>query len=541
VKTDVDVLIVGAGPTGLLAACELIRRGVRVRLVDRATEPATAPKALALWPRALDILADLGVGAALRDAATPISGLSYFSGGAPLAEFTIPARLRPLHLPQYETERLLTERLHELGGKVERGVRLLNFDDVDFSGRIAATDGVTAVLEHGDAGVRRVRASYVIGADGAASTVRGALGVGFQGSTYELSFALIDTLVEGQLPADQLLYYQAPTGTLMIAPLPGGVFRILAVMPRDGQQDGQDGQQVSVPLMQKLLDERGPGGVTITAPVWRTVYRVHARQATEYQRGRVFLVGDAAHVHSPAGGQGMNNGLQDGHNLAWKLAAVIHGESPMSLLSSYTPERAAATNRIVADTDRQTRAWMAERRARILVRDAAFTLAGRSGMVPRYVFPIMAGRRVGYAPARATQQPSSRLARCQLLRRVPSRLRIGMVFPRELAVAHGFAGPAAGAPGWTVAALPPSADSDLPARVARVTARWPQVRHVQLQPSATAAATGCARAGFYLIRPDGHIAAHGHAEDLHHLDAELGLVLHPSPAPRPRPHLLEQT
>jgi 2-polyprenyl-6-methoxyphenol hydroxylase-like FAD-dependent oxidoreductase len=143
VSTDPDVLIVGAGPTGLLAACELIRRGVRVRLVDRAPEPSAVPKALALWPRALDILEDLGVREDLRDVSVPVGGFSYFSGGKPLATFTVPDRLRPRHLPQYETERLLTERLHELGGKVERGVRLLTFDDVDFGGRIDATDGVT--------------------------------------------------------------------------------------------------------------------------------------------------------------------------------------------------------------------------------------------------------------------------------------------------------------------------------------------------------------------------------------------------------------
>ncbi|MFE9170547.1 FAD-dependent monooxygenase [Streptomyces kebangsaanensis] len=518
-STGHDVLIVGAGPTGLLAACELIRRGVRVRLVDRAPEASTVPKALALWPRALDILEDLGVHEDLRAASVPVDGFSYFSGGRPLATFTVPDRLRPLHLPQYETERLLTERLRQLGGKVERGVRLLTFDDVDFSGRIDATDGVTAVLEHGDAGLERFRASFVIGADGASGGTRGALGIGFQGSTYELRFALIDARVEGSLPPGRLLYYQAPTGTLMIAPLPGGVFRVLAVMPPGGQR-------VDVATMQRLLDERGPGGVRITEPVWQTVYRVHARQATEYQRGRVFLAGDAAHVHSPAGGQGMNNGLQDALNLAWKLAAVVHGESPVSLLESYTPERAEATTRIVADTDRQTRAWMADSRARITVRDAAFRLAGLSGLVPRYVFPVMAGRRVVYTPARSTQRPSA--GRCRMLRRRPARLRIGMVFPREVAVAHGFAGPAADPAGWTVVVHSGGPHGDLAERVARVTARWPRLRLVRLHPRDAETATGCAEPGFHLVRPDGHIAAHGHAEDLPHLTAELTRVLHPA-------------
>ncbi|MFD4027507.1 FAD-dependent monooxygenase [Streptomyces sp. NPDC058576] len=519
---EVDVLIVGAGPTGLFTACELLRRGVGVRLIDRADAPATVPKALALWPRALDLLTDLGIGDAVRDAALPITGFSYFSGGEPLASFTVPEPLRPLHLPQTETERLLTERLLALGGKVEYGTRLLALDDVDFRGPIDATDGVTAVLECGEAGVRRVRASFVVGADGAASTVRGALGIGFEGSTYPLSFALIDTEVDGPLPAGELLYYQRPSGTLMIAPQSRDVFRILAVLPYDGR--GPE-PRVSVPMMQELLDERGPGGVTITRPHWQTVYRVHARTATEYQRGRVFLAGDSAHVHSPAGGQGMNNGLQDGYQLAWKTAAVLRGDSPASLLDDYTSERVEATNRIVADTAAQTRAWMADSRFRITVRDTAFRAAARSGAVPGLVFPAMAGRRVGYTARRRTQLPSGS-PRCRVLGRLPGRLRAGMVFPREPAVSYGISSAESPA-GWTVAVQPGSPYSHLPRLVARVAADWPQVRCVTLRPQDTVRATGCADAGFYLIRPDGHIAAHGHERDLTHLAAELALVLHP--------------
>jgi 3-(3-hydroxy-phenyl)propionate hydroxylase len=519
-RPDLDVLIVGAGPVGLYAACELLRRGLRVRLIDREPEPTRVPRALALWPRALDILEDLGVAGALRRASIPITGAEYHSGGEPLATFLAPERLQPRHLPQYETERLLTEQLHRLGGKVERGVRLLGFDDLDGAGRIAAADRLTSILEHNET-IERVAASFVIGADGASSTVRGLIGAGFQGSTYELAFALVDArvaeLVPNTLPRNRLLYYQAPTGSLMIAPLPDEIFRILAVLPR---REGE----IDVEFMQKILDERGPGGVTITEPVWQTVYRVHARQASEYQRGRAFLVGDAAHVHSPAGGQGMNNGIQDAYNLAWKIAAVLRGQSPLSLLDDYTAERVEATNRIIADTDRQTRAWMADSRLRVTVRDAAFRLMQRTGFVPRYVIPVMAGRRVTYSPARATQSPAGRPG-CVRYRRVPGRLKVGMVFPRETAVQLGINGAPDRPAGWVVVAVAGAGAGSWLDRIRPFAAAHPGVHTVLLSRRDARAATGCGRTGFYLIRPDGHIQAHGHEPDLPHLSAELERVL----------------
>jgi 2-polyprenyl-6-methoxyphenol hydroxylase-like FAD-dependent oxidoreductase len=533
-RPDLDVLVVGAGPVGLFTACELLRRGLRVRLVDREPEPMRVPRALALWPRALDILADLGVAEGLDRASIPITGAEYYSGGSPLAVFRAPHRLQPRHLPQYETERLLTERLHELGGKVERGVRLLELEGLDASSGSNPAGRLTAVLEHTAAGpggpvngsgspgpVERAEAAYVIGADGASSTVRGLLNVGFHGSTYELAFALVDARVSERvpntLPRGRLLYYQAPTGTLMIAPLPDDVFRILAVLPK------QD-QEIDVAFMQRVLDERGPGGVTITEPLWQTVYRVHARQASAYQRGRAFLVGDAAHVHSPAGGQGMNNGIQDGFNLAWKLAAVLGGEAPAALLEGYTAERVAATDRIIADTDRQTRAWMANTRARRVLRDAAFRLMQWSGFVPRFVVPVMAGRRVAYPPVRPTQSPAGRPL-CVRLGELPGRLRVGMVFPRDAAAALGVHGTADRVPGWTVVAVARSGPSSWENRVTQAAAGLPGVHVVVLGSSAARRVTGCAATGYYLVRPDGHIQAHGHAEDLGRLRTELELVL----------------
>ncbi|MGH3887044.1 MAG: FAD-dependent monooxygenase [Pseudonocardiaceae bacterium] len=512
-STNFDVLVVGAGPTGLLAACELLRRGVRVRIIDRAMEPMRAPKALTLWPRALDILDDLGVGDEIRRASIRINAFSYFSDRRPLASFNFSEDLAPRELPQHETERVLTERLLALGGKVERGVRLLSLDDVDFSGRIEATNSMTAALEHGDGAVERVHSAFVIGADGAGSAVRGQLRIGFQGTTYEMAFALIDARIEGYLPSDEILYYQTTTGTLVIVPHPDGAFRFLSVMP-------EKSQEISVPMIQAIVDERRPRKVRITEPVWQTVFRVHARCATDFQCGRAFLVGDAAHVHSPAGGQGMNNGLQDAHNLGWKLAAVIHGECPSSLLLSYGPERSEATRRIIRDTDLQTRAWMFTGPAKVLARDAAFRLLDRSGAVSRFYAPVMAGRRLAYAPVRNTQQPS-RWSSCQLRRRLPGGLKVGVVFPRQLAASYGISGPDADPLDWTVALQAPSHDANWLAEAGNIIARWPRVRIVRLSRDPVSASILCRQAGYYLIRPDGHIAAHGHKRDLNRLEAEL--------------------
>jgi len=356
----------------------------------------------------------------------------------------------------------------------------------------------------------------VVGADGAGSAVRGQLGIGFQGSTYEMAFALIDARIEGRLPPDECLFYQAPSGALVVVPMPGGVYRFLSVMP-------QGRREVSLEMMQEILDERGPRGVRLTEAVWQAVFRVHARHASDFSVGRVFLAGDAAHVHSPAGGQGMNNGLQDAQNLGWKLAAVIQGRSPASLLAGYGTERSEATRQIVRDTDLQTRAWVANSRAKVLARDTAFKLLDRTGVVSRFYTPVMAGRRLAYPPVRDTQRPSG-LSGCRLTGRIPGGLKDGAVFPRRQALAYGISGPDVDPQAWTLVLTPPS--DAWRTEAGHVARRYGgAVRTVVLRRRESAHATGCRSAGYWLVRPDGHIAAHGHEADLGRLEAELKQVL----------------
>ncbi len=516
-----DVLVVGAGPSGMVAACELLRRGVRVRIIDRATEPSPFPKALLVWPRSIDLLEDLGVLGELREAGIQINSFGYFSERRRLADFDFPQHLAPICLPQNETERILRERLASLGGKVERGVRLLTLEGIDFSGRIDGTADVTAVLEHAEGRIERARVPFVIGTDGAGSAVRAQLGGGFTGSTYESAFALVDTRIKGFLPPDQALYYQSAAGALVVVALPDGVFRFFCSLPA--------GEKVTVERMQAIVDERGPRGVKLTDPVWVSDFRIHARHASEFQLGRVFIAGDAAHVHSPAGGQGLNTGIQDAHNLAWKLAAVLHGEAPSDLLRTYGPERAAVARRVVRDTDIQTRGWMVRKPAAITARDIAFRVAEHSGLFRLYA-PVMAGRRLSYPALRDTQLPSGRPS-CRLRSKLPGGLAAGAVFPRELALPNGIAGPGGRPAGWTLAVTCTGGAATWRTETRAVAAAWPQVRAVDLAARSVRGATGCRHQGYYLLRPDGHIAAHGHDGDLDRLHAELTWWLGPVTAP----------
>lgn len=469
----VDVLVVGAGPTGLMAACELLRRGIGVRVVDRAPRPVPYSKALLLWPRSLELLEDIGALPAARDAGIPIRRFRYLSGRRRLADLVFDPALVPLCLPQRETERILTERFHAMGGTIERGVRLLALDGVDHSGDPLATDGVTAILEHPDGSVERARVPWLIGADGAGSAVRGQLGLGFSGTTYEVAFGLVDCRIDGDMETDVSYYFQSPAGAIVAAALPGGLFRFFASSTA-GPPAGD------LAAMQRVVDERGPVGVRLRDPVWESVFRVHRRQAPSFQLGRVFLAGDAGHVHSPAGGQGLNTGLGDAHNLAWKLAAVVRGEASATLLGTYTRERHAVATQVVRDADLQTRAWMVRGRAAVACRDLAFRGLGSSGVL-RHYGPVLAGKRIRYPGGKA---PVGRLAPLAAVRRAGA---FPSAQPHE----------------WLLLTGPAVAPADV-TRVLR-----PGVRAVAATPQELPA-----RVDWLLVRPDHVIAAAGRAGSL---------------------------
>lgn len=371
------VLIVGAGPVGLTMALALDRRGVPVRIIDRAATPTTTSKALVLWPRTLELLAiegcvDLfvragirGTGARLRSDRGELAHLTFAGLDSPFPF--------PLLIPQSETERILGEILEGRGVAVEREIALTGFATRD--------DGVHVTLETADGATEAATAPWLIGCDGAHSTVRHGLGVEFSGTTLDTDFILADVRLEGSLPADELSIVLSPDGIVALFPIVGGRFRVVAEVHQPAEGDGP-----SLEAIQHLLDRRVPVALRARDLVWASNFRINERKVDAYRHERVFLAGDAAHVHSPAGGQGMNTGMQDAFNLAWRLAMVARGVAGGGLLDGYSSERSAVGDRVLRNAGAMTRMTGVENRALQLLRNAAMRVAGgRAGFRRRMV------------------------------------------------------------------------------------------------------------------------------------------------------------
>lgn len=360
--TGARVLIVGAGPTGLALALWLTRLGVAVRIIDSAAEPGTTSRALAVQARTLELYRQVGIADQLVQDGVRIAAVNFWVSGSratrvPLG--SIGERHTPfsfaLVFPQDAHERLLIAELESLGVTVERGTSLVELEQ----------DGerVRATLQT-VGGAREVyEASYAAGCDGASSTVRQSLGIGFPGGTYEGLFYVADVEATG-VPEDQELHIDVEEADfLLVFPLKrAGHLRFVGLVRGGG---------VTAGLELSLADVSGRAienmGVEVSKVHWLSTYRVHHRVAKSFRMGRTFLLGDAAHIHSPVGGQGMNTGIGDAANLAWKLAAVLRGGAAVSLLDSYEGERIAFARRLVATTDR------------------LFTFVARQGSIARLV------------------------------------------------------------------------------------------------------------------------------------------------------------
>ncbi|MFI0976395.1 FAD-dependent monooxygenase [Streptomyces sp. NPDC021093] len=397
------VLVVGAGPVGLTSAAELRRRGVDTHIIDHAPAPSPLTKALQVWPRTLEVLRRNADPEDVTRRSRPIDTFHYYSDGRQIARTGFTARTQPVILTQPDVEELLDDGLGRLGGKVERGTSLVRFEQYE--------DHVAAVLRDPEGNERSEEYAYVLGCDGASSTVRGTLGRTFEGTTYPHTFMLVDAYVDGPLKHDAYHFFMAPDGIVVITGLPGGRSRVFASAPLGVKPEDVRGDRAAVDLMQRLVDERGSGGLKLRDADWTSVFAVHSRHVDRYRTGRVFLLGDAAHIHSPAGGQALNTGVTDAHNLAWKLAMVWHGEARDTLLDTYEEERTQVARAVVRQADLQTSGWMLRDAKHKAARNLTGRLASRLNLFNHDFIPWLAGLRNVYGDGREIRRSSWRFWR----------------------------------------------------------------------------------------------------------------------------------
>ena len=383
------VLVCGAGPTGLTMAIELARRGVEVEIVDGAPQPTTLSKAAAVWRRTLEVLHGAVPTEAFIRPGRVLRGIRLETENELLREVEFPQASRAfphgLLLPQCDTERILTTRLEELGISVRRGRRLRSFE----------TDarGVEVVLET-DGGTDVNRYQWLIGADGAHSVVRHQLGIDFPGESIDRRWLLADFEWSDGGPDDKMRAILAGEGMMALFPYGGGRWRLVAdggpVEPGTPRRDPDRAE------IEDLLSRR-TGRTWAVGPMhWLSDFRVSERQVKQYRHGRVLLAGDAAHVHSPAGGQGMNTSIQDAVNLGWKLAMVIHGTATEPLLDTYDAERHPVAAAVLRDSGRMLRFAMNRGRImRVAKRRILPTLLG-FGAVQRHAIRSLSEVGVNY-------------------------------------------------------------------------------------------------------------------------------------------------
>jgi 2-polyprenyl-6-methoxyphenol hydroxylase-like FAD-dependent oxidoreductase len=480
-----QVLIVGAGPTGLVLALRLARHGVPFRIIDRGSGPGLASRAVAVQARTLEFYRQLGFADEVVALGIPMRAVHLREEGEevasiPLAE--LGAALSPypfaLCFPQDDHERFLTDRLEAAGAAVEWGVELRGFTQDD--------GGVHAILTQ-DGVESRCEAAYICGCDGAHSQVRESLGLGFPGGTYRHLFYVADVAIEGGFRTDVYVNLDRGGLALMFPVRSRGMQRLIGIVPEEvGKRDGLTFEDVR-PAAEAVL------GVRVTQVNWFSTYHVHHRVADHFRGGRAFIAGDAGHIHSPAGGQGMNTGIGDAVNLSWKLAEVLGGRAAPAILDSYETERIAFARSLVATTDRAFQ---------------GLVNSGPGGRFLRgWVMPKLLPALTGFAAFR------------RLLFRTVSQIRIA--YP-DSTLSEGKAGEVSGGDRLPWVPGAPGAASDNFAPFAGLDWRLQVYGMAEPGLAATAArlglpldaipwtevagSAGLLRDGAYLVRPDMHIA-----------------------------------
>ena len=421
-----DVLIVGAGPTGLVLAAQLRMFGVRFRIIDRLPVRTNESRALGVQARTLELLQQLGLGESLASRGNTstevvmhlesrqVGRLNLGAGGATDTRFPF-----ILFVSQAETEAVLNDHLLSGGLSVERGVELTAFESAD--------DGVRCALRTADGELERITTRYLVGCDGAHSAVRKGAGIPFEGGSYPQEFVLGDVEADG-LESGAINSF-AGNGVAMFFPLGRPTtWRVIAMSAADARSGAvhapsqgdntEDTRALSLDDLQAIVDPPTGGRVRVRDPVWLTRFRLHHRQTARYRLGRVFLAGDAAHVHSPVGAQGMNTGIQDAWNLGWKLAFVVRGQAPPGLLDTYEAERWPVgqfllryTDRIFATFTRAVSQGSIARWVRRVVMPRVMPLALRSTRLRKAAFRFVSELDIRYRKSPAVREGSPRLRR----------------------------------------------------------------------------------------------------------------------------------
>ena len=345
---DTEVLIVGAGPTGLMLANQLARRGVSARIIDRHAGPSIQTRALGVQARTLEIYSHLGIVQQALELGKRATGANMWAHGrraarVPLGEIGRDLSPYPflLILGQDDNERLLGEALHNRGVAIQWNTELI--------GLVQEPDRVVAQLKQPDGSVREVKVTWVAGCDGARSAVRELNGIAFQGAPYEDVFFVADTQMTGPMVPDELNVYLWRRGFHLFFPMRGtDHWRVVGIVPPELR--GRD--DLTLDEMIPSIRKEAGSGLTFRSCSWFSTYRIHHRRAERFRDRRCFLLGDAAHIHSPVGAQGMNTGLQDAYNLGWKLALVVSGSAGAALLDSYEAERIPVAQTLLSTTDR---------------------------------------------------------------------------------------------------------------------------------------------------------------------------------------------
>ncbi|MBN9416253.1 MAG: FAD-dependent monooxygenase [Candidatus Eremiobacteraeota bacterium] len=346
------ILIAGAGPVGLTLACELVRHGVPVRIVDRNAEPTDKSKALVVWPRTLELLEKTGVAQRFLESGVPLRGMSmYESKEKRIAHVTFSDLETPwpfvLGLPQSATEALLIEHLAAQGVQVERQVEVVGLKQHG--------SHVEVELRHADGRTEITSTHWLPACDGARSSVRHSLGVSLEGDTVAQEFSMIDCDVAGLPLNDEVVAYNTANGLAAFFPIRDSRMRVIIMRNECGE--GATPAPPTLEEMQSELELRGLDHIRLSDSHWLAAFRINERHAKSYRHGRVLLAGDAAHVHSPVGGQGMNTGMQDAFNLGWKLALIEKGKiAAEPFLDSYSLERQPIGASVVQQTSRARKA-----------------------------------------------------------------------------------------------------------------------------------------------------------------------------------------